>query len=59
MRSKKRDKAGGTLDKVRGRVREATGALTGSNRSRIKGSVRQSRGEARKKKGNLRDRLRK
>src|ERR687885_2166163 len=33
MRSKGRDKAGGTLDKVRGRIREAGGALTGNDRS--------------------------
>ncbi len=45
MRSKGRDKAGGTLDKVRGRIREATGALTGSDRSRIKGSARQGEGK--------------
>ena len=55
MRSKGRDKAGGTLDKVRGRIREAGGALTGSHRSRIKGSARQGRGAARKKRGHLRN----
>jgi len=59
MRSKGRDKAGGTLDKLRGRVREATGALTGSDRSRAKGSARQGKGEARKKRGQLRGLLRK
>jgi uncharacterized protein YjbJ (UPF0337 family) len=59
MRSKGRDKAGGTFEKLRGRLREAGGALTGSDRSRIKGSARQGRGEARKKRGQLRDLLRK
>ena len=59
MRSKGRDKAGGTMDKLRGRLREAGGALTGSDRSRFKGSARQGRGEARKKRGHLRDLLRK
>ena len=59
MRSKGRDKAGGTLDKVRGRIREATGALTGNDRSRVKGSARQGQGSARKKRGHLRDMLRK
>jgi uncharacterized protein YjbJ (UPF0337 family) len=58
MRSRRRDKAGGTLDKVRGRIREASGALTGSDRSRTKGT-RQGKGEARKKRGQLRDLLRK
>lgn len=59
MRSRQRDKAGGTLDKLRGRIREAGGALTGSDRSRVKGSARQGRGEGRKKRGQLRDLLRK
>jgi uncharacterized protein YjbJ (UPF0337 family) len=47
------------MDKVRGRFREATGALTGSDRSRTKGSARQAKGSARKKRGHLRDMLRK
>ena len=59
MRSKGRDKAGGTLDRVRGRIREATGALSGSERQRVKGRTRQDKGSARKKRGHLRDLLRK
>lgn len=59
MRSKERDKAGGTLDRVRGRIREATGALSGSERQRVKGRARQDKGSARKKRGHLRDLLRK
>jgi uncharacterized protein YjbJ (UPF0337 family) len=59
MRSKGRDKAGGTLDKLRGRIREAGGALSGSDRSRMKGRTRQDKGAARKKRGHLRDLLRK
>jgi uncharacterized protein YjbJ (UPF0337 family) len=59
MRSKGRDKAGGTLDRVRGRIREATGALSGSERRRVKGRARQDKGSARKKRGHLRDLLRK
>jgi uncharacterized protein YjbJ (UPF0337 family) len=59
MRSKGRDKAGGTLDRVRGRIREATGALSGSERQRGKGRARQDKGSARKKRGHLRDLLRK
>ena len=59
MRSKERDKAGGTFDKLRGRVREATGALTGREDSKVKGQSRQAKGSARKKRGHLRDALRK
>jgi uncharacterized protein YjbJ (UPF0337 family) len=59
MRTKGRDKAGGTLDRVRGRIREATGALSGSERRRVKGRARQDKGSARKKRGHLRDLLRK
>ena len=59
MRSKGRDKAGGTMDKVRGRIREATGAITGSDRQKVKGRARQDKGAARKKRGHLRDLIRK
>jgi uncharacterized protein YjbJ (UPF0337 family) len=59
MRTKARDKAGGTFDKLRGRFREAGGALTGSDRDRAKGQARQGRGEGRKKRGHLRDLFRK
>jgi uncharacterized protein YjbJ (UPF0337 family) len=59
MRSKARDKAGGTLDKLRGRIREAGGALTNRDRSRVRGAERQAKGSARKKRGHLRDLFRK
>jgi uncharacterized protein YjbJ (UPF0337 family) len=59
MRSKGRDKAGGTLDKVRGRIKEATGAITGSDRQKVKGRAKQDKGAARKKRGHLRDLVRK
>jgi uncharacterized protein YjbJ (UPF0337 family) len=59
MRTKGRDKAGGTLDKVRGRIKEAGGALTGNERTKAKGQGRQTKGSARKKRGHLRDALRK
>jgi len=55
MRSKSRDKAGGTFDKVRGRLREASGALTGRDKDRAQGQARQGKGEARKRRGHLRD----
>jgi uncharacterized protein YjbJ (UPF0337 family) len=59
MRSKGRDKAGGTLDKLRGRVKEASGALRGKEGTKAKGQARQAKGSARKKRGHLRDALRK
>jgi len=59
MRSKARDKSGGTIDKLRGRFKEAGGALTGRSRSKTKGQARQTKGSARKKRGHLRDALRK
>ena len=55
MKSRARDKSGGTLDKVRGRVREAGSSLTGNPRGKTKGQARQAKGTARKKKGHLRD----
>ena len=59
MRTRGRDKAGGTMDKLRGRIREAGGALSGSDRGRMKGRARQDKGAARKKRGHLRDLFRK
>jgi uncharacterized protein YjbJ (UPF0337 family) len=59
MRSKQRDKAGGTFDKLRGRLKEAGGALTGNERRKARGQARQTKGSARKKRGHLRDALKK
>jgi len=59
MRSKTRDKSGGTVDKLRGRMREAGGALSGRERTKTKGQARQTKGSLRKKRGHLRDALRK
>jgi uncharacterized protein YjbJ (UPF0337 family) len=58
MTSKERDKAGGAFEKFRGRIREAGGALTGSERQKAKGQGRQTKGSARKKRGHLRDLIR-
>jgi uncharacterized protein YjbJ (UPF0337 family) len=55
MRSKARDKSGGTLDKIRGRAQEAGAALRGNPRGKTKGQARQTKGEARRKKGHLKD----
>ena len=55
MRSRARDKSGGTFDKLRGRVKEAGGALTGTPQTKTKGQARQTKGAAKKKRGHLRD----
>jgi uncharacterized protein YjbJ (UPF0337 family) len=54
-RSSSRDKSGGTLDKAVGRVKEATGALTGNERRKARGQGKQAKGSARKRKGHLKD----
>jgi uncharacterized protein YjbJ (UPF0337 family) len=40
-------------------IREAGGAISGSDRGRMKGRARQDKGTARKKRGHLRDLFRK
>ena len=54
-RSSSRDKSGGTLDKAVGRVKEASGALTGNEKRKARGQGRQAKGSARKRKGHLKD----
>jgi uncharacterized protein YjbJ (UPF0337 family) len=54
-RRSSRDKSGGTLDKLIGRVREAGGALTGNERQKARGQGKQAKGSARKRKGHLKD----
>jgi len=55
MKSKARDKTGGKMDKAVGRVREAGAALSGNPAGKSEGKLKQGKGEARKKKGHLRD----
>ncbi len=57
MKSKARDKSGGTFDRAMGRVREAGASLRGNPAGKTKGQARQAKGTARKKKGHLRDLL--
>jgi uncharacterized protein YjbJ (UPF0337 family) len=54
-RSSARDKSGGTLDKIKGRFKEAGGALTGNEGRKARGQSSQAKGTARKKKGHLKD----
>ena len=53
MRTRARDQSGGTLDRIRGRVKEASGALRGDERRKARGKARQVKGETRKRKGHL------
>jgi uncharacterized protein YjbJ (UPF0337 family) len=59
MKSRGKDKAGGTWDKIRGRTQEAVGAIRGREGDKAKGQAKQTKGSARKKRGHLRDALRK
>jgi uncharacterized protein YjbJ (UPF0337 family) len=54
-RSRARDKGGGTVDKMVGRLKEAGGALTGNEERKARGQGKQVKGTARKKKGHLKD----
>lgn len=51
MRSKRQDKASGTVDKVAGRVLDAFGKLTGNRRTQAKGKAARGRGFGRSTKG--------
>ena len=54
-KSRARDKSGGSMDKMVGRIKEAGGALTGNESRKARGQGKQVKGSARKKKGHLRD----
>jgi len=51
MKSKRRNKTEGTLDKVAGRVLEVVGKVTGSNKTKAKGKGARGRGAGRKATG--------
>jgi uncharacterized protein YjbJ (UPF0337 family) len=53
MRSHRRDKAEGTLDKVGGRVMEAFAKLTGRHGTGAKGKAARGRGAGRRTKGRV------
>jgi uncharacterized protein YjbJ (UPF0337 family) len=54
-KSPAKDKTEGALDKVKGRAREAAGALTGDESQKAKGQGEQVKGTAKNKKGHLKD----
>jgi len=51
------DRNEGTLDKAKGRVKEATGALTGNKDKKAEGRADQRSGTMKEKKGHLKDLL--
>lgn len=54
---KNRDKIEGKLDKAKGRVKDATGALTGNDSQRAEGEADKLKGTLKNKKGHLKDLL--
>jgi uncharacterized protein YjbJ (UPF0337 family) len=54
-RSSASDKTGGTVDKLKGRLKEAGGALRGNEGRKARGQSDQVKGTARKKKGHVKD----
>jgi uncharacterized protein YjbJ (UPF0337 family) len=56
-KSRSRDKVEGAMHKAKGRVKEAAGALTGDEARKAEGISEQTKGEAKQKKGHLRDLL--
>ena len=53
--ARRRTRPKAQLDKAKGRVREAAGALTGDESEKAKGQGEQLKGTAKNKKGHLKD----
>jgi uncharacterized protein YjbJ (UPF0337 family) len=56
-RSSRDDKNEGKMDRAKGRMKEAGGALTGDKSKKREGRSDQRKGKAKEKKGNLKDLL--
>jgi uncharacterized protein YjbJ (UPF0337 family) len=56
-RSSREDKNEGAMDRAKGRMKEAGGALTGDKSKKREGRSDQRKGRAKEKKGNLKDLL--
>jgi uncharacterized protein YjbJ (UPF0337 family) len=54
-RSSQDDKNEGTMDKAKGRAKEAAGAVTGDDAKKSEGRSDQRKGTAKDKKGKLKD----
>jgi uncharacterized protein YjbJ (UPF0337 family) len=53
----RRDKDEGAMDRAKGQMKEAAGALTGDKDTKSKGRADQRRGKMKEKKNNLKDLL--
>ncbi len=56
-RDSSKDKIEGTMDKAKGRAKEAVGSLTGDKDKKSEGRSDQNKGTAKKKKGAAKDLL--
>ena len=56
-KSSRQDKNEGALDKAKGRVKEATGSLTGNKDKKAEGKADQDKGTLKDKKGAVKDLL--
>jgi uncharacterized protein YjbJ (UPF0337 family) len=54
-KSSGQDKSEGAMDKVKGRAKEAAGAVTGDKTKKAEGRSDQTKGTAKEKKGKLKD----
>ena len=57
MKTSRQDRNEGVVDKVRGRVKEAAGSLTGDDTKKVEGRSDQRKGATKEKKGALKDLL--
>ena len=51
MKTKRRDKSEGTIDRIAGRVLEAVGKVTGNHKTKAKGKGARTRGAGRSTRG--------
>jgi uncharacterized protein YjbJ (UPF0337 family) len=56
-KSRRKDKNEGTVDKAKGRIKEATGSLTGNKDRKAEGRAEQDKGTLKEKKGAAKDLL--
>jgi uncharacterized protein YjbJ (UPF0337 family) len=56
-KSDQQDRNEGAMDKAKGRIKEAAGALSGDREKKAEGRSDQRRGTAKEKKGHLKDLL--
>ena len=54
-KSSRQDRGEGAMDKLKGRAKEAAGAVTGNEATKSEGRSDQTKGTAKEKKGKLRD----